>query len=383
MRGLRPSCLRLPPTPVPDAAQKAIAAAYQLNCAAALSPTDANSGGICIARTRLRSCGFQRQTDAARRVHRAGKAADQTAPPHVLHEYGHSIDGFRREHGRGRRFGKVAGQIQAPDGNHDIDVTTSSQDTWKLENGTWLQTQSKDVSALVKIDGKVVEDKAAKSVIRRFAFIAAGVLSLAAPLAVRADERPISQMRWRAIGPALPEGRATAVVGSNAHALLYYAGTADGGVWKSVDGGTAWQNVSDFIHLGSVGTIAVNAADDADVWVGAGETNPRNDVVPESGLYHSTNGGRSWQTVPFPSAPGISKILLDPSDPKHILVAVLGDVFAPSASAACTYRSTAAQRSARRCTSPSSPVRATWRWIRRIPTSSTPACGTCCAVLGP
>ncbi len=167
--------------------------------------------------------------------------------------------------------------------------------------------------------------------IRRFAFIAAGVLSLAAPLAVRADERPISQMRWRAIGPALPEGRATAVVGSNAHALLYYAGTADGGVWKSVDGGTAWQNVSDFIHLGSVGTIAVNAADDADVWVGAGETNPRNDVVPESGLYHSTNGGRSWQTVPFPSAPGISKILLDPSDPKHILVAVLGDVFAPSA----------------------------------------------------
>jgi len=161
--------------------------------------------------------------------------------------------------------------------------------------------------------------------------MAAGVFSLAAPIAARADERPIAQMRWRAIGPALPEGRATAVVGSNTHALLYYAGTADGGVWKSVDGGTSWQNVSDFIHLSSVGAIAVSAADDADVWVGAGETNPRNDVIPESGLYHSTNGGRSWQTVPFPSAPGISKILLDPSDPKHIVVAVLGDVFAPSA----------------------------------------------------
>ena len=54
---------------------------------------------------------------------------------------------------------KIAGQLQAPDGNHDIDVTSSSQDTWKLENGAWLQTQSKDVSALVKIDGKVVEDE--------------------------------------------------------------------------------------------------------------------------------------------------------------------------------------------------------------------------------
>jgi photosystem II stability/assembly factor-like uncharacterized protein len=164
----------------------------------------------------------------------------------------------------------------------------------------------------------------------RLALLAAGVVALAIPLAARADEGPIAQMRWRAIGPALPEGRATCVVGSNQHALLYYAGAADGGVWKSIDGGVSWQNVSDVIHLSSVGAIAINPSDDADVWVGAGETNPRNDVIPESGLYHSTNGGRSWQTVSFPSAPGVSRILLDPTDPKHIVVGVLGDVFAPS-----------------------------------------------------
>lgn len=164
---------------------------------------------------------------------------------------------------------------------------------------------------------------------RRFVWLAC-VLWLAVPLAARAADGPITQMHWRAIGPALPEGRASAVAGSNQHALLYYAGTADGGVWKSVDGGTSWQNVSDFIHLSSVGAIAVNPNDDADVWVGAGETNPRNDVIPETGLYHSSNGGRAWQTVPFPNAPGISRILLDPSDPKHIVVGVLGDVFAPS-----------------------------------------------------
>ena len=35
--------------------------------------------------------------------------------------------------------------------------------------------------------------------------------------------------------------------------------------------------------------------------------------------------------MPFPNAPGISRILLDPTDPKHIVVGVLGDVFAPSA----------------------------------------------------
>jgi hypothetical protein len=55
--------------------------------------------------------------------------------------------------------GKVSGTLQAPDGNHTIDVTAGAADTWKLENGTWVQTQSKDTSALVKIDGKVVQDE--------------------------------------------------------------------------------------------------------------------------------------------------------------------------------------------------------------------------------
>lgn len=55
--------------------------------------------------------------------------------------------------------GKITGTLQAPDGNHDIDVTAGSADTWKLENGTWMQTLSKDTSALVKIDGKVVQDE--------------------------------------------------------------------------------------------------------------------------------------------------------------------------------------------------------------------------------
>ena len=165
---------------------------------------------------------------------------------------------------------------------------------------------------------------------RRLLLLAAAIVALSAPLVARADEGPIAQMRWRSLGPALPEGRASAVVGSNQHALLYYAGTADGGVWKSVDGGTSWQNISDLIHLSSVGAIAVQPNDDTNLWVGAGETNPRNDVIQENGLYHSTNGGRSWQSVAFPNAPGISKILLDPTDPKHVVVAMLGDVFAPS-----------------------------------------------------
>jgi photosystem II stability/assembly factor-like uncharacterized protein len=162
--------------------------------------------------------------------------------------------------------------------------------------------------------------------------LAASTFVLAAvPLAAHADELPVSEMRWRILGPALPEGRATAVAGSDAHALIYYAGTAGGGAWKTTDGGASWQNISDDIHLASVGAIAVDPADDNVVWAGAGETNPRNDVIPESGLYRTRNSGRAWEKINFPAdATGISRIILDPKDPKHVIVGVLGDPFGPS-----------------------------------------------------
>lgn len=165
---------------------------------------------------------------------------------------------------------------------------------------------------------------------RRSLAVAAAFLCVLAPALARADDRPIGQMRWRIIGPALPEGRATAVVGSDAHPLLYYAGTAGGGVWKSTDGGASWQNISDSIGLASVGALALDPANDQILWAGAGETNPRNDVIPEAGLYRSSNGGRTWETLSLSGAEGISRILIDPKDPKHVVVAVLGNVFAPS-----------------------------------------------------
>ena len=167
------------------------------------------------------------------------------------------------------------------------------------------------------------------------ALIAASVCTLAVfPCVAHADDRPIAQMRWRAFGPALPEGRATSVVGVNDDALLYYVGTAGGGAWKTVDAGKSLTNISDSIHVASVGAVAVNPKDENDVWLGAGETNPRNDVIPEAGLYHSTNGGRSWTKISaFPSdAEGVSKIAIDPSDPKHVVIGVLGNAFGPSAS---------------------------------------------------
>lgn len=53
----------------------------------------------------------------------------------------------------------VTGSVNGQDGKHQLDALQKSADTWKLSNGAWQQTNSKDLRALVKIDGTVVQDE--------------------------------------------------------------------------------------------------------------------------------------------------------------------------------------------------------------------------------
>ncbi len=137
-------------------------------------------------------------------------------------------------------------------------------------------------------------------------------------------------LQYRSIGPAIAGGRATAVVGSDRNPLLYYAGGAGGGVFKSVDGGASWRAVFDRERVAPIGAIAISPRDDADVWVGTGESNPRNDVEGGDGIWHSTDGGKTWHFAGLGGAGQISQISIDPRDPRTVVVGALGRVFADS-----------------------------------------------------
>ncbi len=137
-------------------------------------------------------------------------------------------------------------------------------------------------------------------------------------------------LAYRAIGPAIAGGRTTAVTGSDRDPLVYYAGGADGGVFKSVDGGASWRSLFDKERVAAVGAIAVSPRDDRDVWVGTGEANPRNDVESGSGVWHSTDGGKTWTHAGLSGAAHVSSISIDPRDPRVVVAGVLGRVFADS-----------------------------------------------------
>lgn len=155
-------------------------------------------------------------------------------------------------------------------------------------------------------------------------------LALAPTAAPAATASPFGNLAYRAIGPAISGGRTTAAVGSNRDPLLYYVGGADGGVFKSIDGGLSWRPVFDRAATAAIGAIALAPGNPNIVWVGTGESNPRNDAAMGDGIWRSTNGGKTWQHLGLDGAGAISSITIDPRNPNVVAVGVLGQEFRSS-----------------------------------------------------
>ncbi len=131
-------------------------------------------------------------------------------------------------------------------------------------------------------------------------------------------------LQWRHVGP-FRGGRVIAVAGHPADLGTFYMGSTGGGVWKTEDGGTYWENISDgYFKRASVGSIAVAASDPNVIYVGMGENTIRSNVSHGDGVYKSTDGGRSWENVGLAETRNISKVRIHPTDPDVVYVAALG-----------------------------------------------------------
>lgn len=134
-------------------------------------------------------------------------------------------------------------------------------------------------------------------------------------------------IHWRCIGPPRG-GRVVAVAGDPQDRNIFYFGGAAGGVWKTYDAGTYWQNVSDgFFTTGSVGAIAVSDSDHKVIYAGTGESCIRNDVSHGDGIYRSGDGGETWVNVGLRNTRHIARVRINPNDPDLVYVAALGHAF--------------------------------------------------------
>jgi photosystem II stability/assembly factor-like uncharacterized protein len=144
------------------------------------------------------------------------------------------------------------------------------------------------------------------------------------------DVSRLGALEWRCIGPHRG-GRVVAVAGDPADPMTFYFGGCNGGVWKTTDGGTYWQNVSDgFFRTASVGALAVADADPNVIYAGMGECCIRVDVSHGDGVYKSIDGGKTWTHRGLEDTRFISRIRVHPRDPDLVYVAALGHAFGPN-----------------------------------------------------
>ncbi|MGH9656236.1 MAG: WD40/YVTN/BNR-like repeat-containing protein, partial [Bryobacteraceae bacterium] len=112
---------------------------------------------------------------------------------------------------------------------------------------------------------------------------------------------------------------------------IYYVGAAAGGVFKSTDGGITWKAIFQKEPVASIGSIALAPSNPNLVWVGTGESKPRNDVIDGAGVYFSPDAGHSWKFMGLRDAGQISRVMVSPQNPKVVFVAALGNVWKPNA----------------------------------------------------
>lgn len=138
-------------------------------------------------------------------------------------------------------------------------------------------------------------------------------------------------LHFRGIGPAVMGGRVTAVVGIPGDNETYYIGSADGGIFRTEDGGTTWTALFQHQAVASIGALALDPQNPAVIWAGTGEANPRNDVSFGDGIYESTDRGAHWRRMGLEGSYQISGIAINPRDPRVMVVGVLGEPWADNA----------------------------------------------------
>jgi photosystem II stability/assembly factor-like uncharacterized protein len=143
-----------------------------------------------------------------------------------------------------------------------------------------------------------------------------------------------SALHWRSVGPYLG-GRVTSVTGVASEPGRFYATYAGGGVWQTDSYGKHWKEISakDF-KTANIGAIAVAPSNPKIIYVGAGDSAPRNTVLTAGGgtggIYKSTDGGKSWTHLGLRKTNIISWIVVDPKNPDIVYAAALGHLFAPN-----------------------------------------------------
>ena len=149
------------------------------------------------------------------------------------------------------------------------------------------------------------------------------------PLGLLLATTVAAQDRWISLGPdplssGPYTGRAAAIACSRVDPDLVYVGGADGGVWRTRDGGASWTPLGDHLPSTAIGALALDPGDESVVYAGLGEANYANHSRYGLGLARSADGGQTWRILGAETFAGrcFARIRIDPTRPGTLYAAI-------------------------------------------------------------
>ncbi len=143
------------------------------------------------------------------------------------------------------------------------------------------------------------------------------------------ETKQLAAMKFRSIGPALMSGRIADIAVDPKNPNVWYVAAGSGGVWKTTNAGTTWSPIFDNYGSYSIGCVALDPSNSANLWVGTGENVAGRHVGIGDGIYFSNDAGRSFENLGLNKSEHISKIAVHPKNSNIVYVACQGPLWTP------------------------------------------------------
>ncbi len=141
---------------------------------------------------------------------------------------------------------------------------------------------------------------------------------------VSANIAGIQPSGWTWLGPGNIGGRIRSIVIHPTTPQTMWVGSVGGGMWKTVNSGTSWTAVNDFMANLSIGSMAMDPTNPNVIYAGTGEGYSNSDSLRGAGIFKTTDGGTTWAQLPSTSSSSwyyVNRIAINPSNSQILLAA--------------------------------------------------------------